>query len=139
MLHDFKNDELPPRAIFIEYIPNLHWIDLTNYSEARLAKFRQILDEFHDMGILHDDLYPRNMLIAKGEEGQEDRVLWIDFDLAWTNLPDDDQRREWFEDEKEIMQQFAGDLVRAEHDRLSEPFCPTLLIFCRHKITKKEN
>ena len=78
------------------------------------------------------------MLIAKGEEGQEDRVLWIDFDSAWTNLPDDDEHREWFEDEKEFLQQFADDLVRAEHDRLSESFCPTLLTFSRHKITKKE-
>lgn len=111
-LHGFKDDEVPPSAIFIEYVPNLHWIDLTNFSEAHLTKFRQVLDEFHDLCILHDDPHPRNMLIAKGEENEEDRVLWIDFDSAWTNLPDDDRRREWFEGEKLLVKQFAQELVR---------------------------
>ncbi|KAH7305456.1 hypothetical protein B0I35DRAFT_516291 [Stachybotrys elegans] len=119
MLHSFKEDEVPPCAIFIEYIPDLHMIDLTNFSEARLAKFLQILDEIHNLRILHDDTYPRNMLVARGNEGQEDRVIWIDFDCAWTNLPDDERHRQWFEDEKELVQYFAKALVGFEHHFLN--------------------
>lgn len=53
------------------------------------------------------------MLIAKCEECQEDRVLWIDFDSAWTNLPDGDRQRQMFKEKKLLLQQFTEDLVRS--------------------------
>ena len=112
-LRRFRRDKLLPAAIFIEYIPNLHRIDLTNFSEAYLAKFRQIVDEIHDLNIFHTDTYPRNMLIAKGQDGQEDRVLLIDFDRAYTDFPNDDRRREWIEEEKGFLAEFCEDLVSA--------------------------
>lgn len=110
-LHHFCNDKEPANAIFIEYIPNMQPISLTNFSEAHLSKVSNILKEIHDLRILHSDIYPRNMMVAKGEQGQEDRVLWIDFDAAWTNPPDDDWSRELFEEERLIMQYFAKVLV----------------------------
>ena len=79
------------------------------------------------------------MLIAKGEESQDDRVLWIDFDSAWTNLPDDERHREWFDEEKMLVLEFAECLVRPEHPQFSNSFSPTFLTSYRHRITKKGN
>lgn len=37
-LSNFEDDEVLPSDVFIEYILSLHWIDLTNFSEAHLVK-----------------------------------------------------------------------------------------------------
>ncbi|RAL13347.1 uncharacterized protein BO97DRAFT_477223 [Aspergillus homomorphus CBS 101889] len=78
-LSAFGYDEMSPKAILIEYVPDMKQIDLTNYTKARVDKLRDILLEMHDMRIMHNDTYPRNMMICSGEK---ERVLWIDFDVA---------------------------------------------------------
>ncbi|KAL4942662.1 hypothetical protein BDV06DRAFT_211633 [Aspergillus oleicola] len=61
----FVDDISPPNAILIEYIPNLHQIDLSNFSKPRLTKLRRILDKVHE-----------------AEQGGQERVFWIDFGSA---------------------------------------------------------
>ncbi|KAM3513100.1 hypothetical protein MY11210_003302 [Beauveria gryllotalpidicola] len=113
-LYMFHNDELPANAIFIEYVPNMHEIDLSNFSRERMAKLREILLEFHKMGVTHGDTYPRNMMIAPGSPGKEDRVLWVDFDSAQTlqleNLSE--INRDWIHEEIEMMDYFSEGLAK---------------------------
>lgn len=112
-LESFGEDELPPNAILLEYLPILHRIDLTNFSEKYPIQFSEILSGIHSLGILHDDPYPRNMVIVKGENGGDGRAMWIDFDSSMT-IPLD-KMGEWeqyrFDEEKLIVQQFGEALV----------------------------
>ncbi|TPX20461.1 hypothetical protein DIZ76_016350 [Coccidioides immitis] len=80
-LHAFANDEYPPSAIFLEYIPNLEMLDLNNYTQARMNKFLEGIREIHKALVEHGDPKPRNMLIVKGDR---ERVVWIDFNRANT-------------------------------------------------------
>ena len=81
----FRNDELSPNAVLIEYISGMQSLDLSNFSEMRMAKFRRILDSIHRAKVGHGDPYPRNMMIQLGDR---ERLLWIDFDRADT-FPED--------------------------------------------------
>ena len=81
----FHNDELPPSAVLIEYIPDMQSLDLSNFSVMRMAKFRRILDSIHRAKVSHGDPYPRNMMLQLGDR---ERLLLIDFDRADT-FPED--------------------------------------------------
>lgn len=85
-LKRFLKDKLLPNAIIIEYIPDLHEIDLSTFSEYRVATLRSILKSIPGVGIYHGDPYPRNMMVQENSE----RVLWIDFDRVQTF-----SKREW--------------------------------------------
>lgn len=65
-LHMFYEDKLPPNAIIIEYIPNMQPMCLSNFSKDYLDRFRHILDDIHQAGVLHGDAKPRNMMISRG-------------------------------------------------------------------------
>ncbi|KAE8353789.1 hypothetical protein BDV28DRAFT_156732 [Aspergillus coremiiformis] len=111
-LRMFLDDELPPNAILIEYIPNLQQIDLSNFSKQRLAELRQILGDFHNVNVLHGDARPRNMAVSLGEQ---ERVLWIDFDSAQT-FPEGEKRSQmqeiWIEEEVKTMDYFVDALAQ---------------------------
>ncbi|PKY03227.1 hypothetical protein P168DRAFT_291359 [Aspergillus campestris IBT 28561] len=110
----FLDDELPPNATVIEYIPNLQQIDLSNYTERRLETLRDILDEIHNAGVLHGDAYPRNMMVSLSP-GERDRVLWIDFDSAQTFAEGDSlssRQRQWVGDEVELVDYFVDALPK---------------------------
>jgi hypothetical protein len=66
-------------TVLIEYVADMHQMDLSTFSKSRLASLRAILREIHDAKICHGDVYPRNMMVVSGKP---DRVLWIDFDSA---------------------------------------------------------
>lgn len=106
----FIGDKSPPNAILMEYIANMESISLSNFSEHRLAELYHILKDIHRVGVLHGDPYPRNMMIAQGEQ---DRVLWIDFDSAQTfsEAPFSPKQEKWFKEETEMMDWFVKDLV----------------------------
>ncbi|KAB8263534.1 hypothetical protein BDV32DRAFT_118827 [Aspergillus pseudonomiae] len=110
-LYMFFHDILPPNAIFIEYIPNLQSIDLSNFSVQRLAKLREILDDIHRVQVLHGDAKPRNMMVSLGEY---ERVLWIDFDSAQTFSEGgrSPRQQEWIEEEDELVDYFVDALAR---------------------------
>lgn len=104
----FCDDELPPNAVLIEYIPFLQELDLNTFSETRIVKLREILDEIHQAKVVHHDAYPRNMMISL-EPGKEERVLWIDFDSAQTfpeNEPLSSLHETWLREENELVDYF---------------------------------
>ncbi|KAJ5407640.1 hypothetical protein N7509_001523 [Penicillium cosmopolitanum] len=103
----FVDDELPPTAIVIEYVPNMHRIDLTNFSPQNVQILRDILEDIHLAGVLHDDTYPRNMMISRDPSTKQVRVLWIDFDRAQTFSESlSEWQKEQLEEETEIMDEF---------------------------------
>lgn len=77
-----------------------------------MAKFRRILDDIHEANVLHGDPMPRNMMVSVS--GDEERVLWVDFDSAQT-FPDDGshpRQKVWVEGEDELVDYFIVALVR---------------------------
>lgn len=64
----------------MEYIPNLHQIDLSNYTKDRDVALQEVLHKIHSVHVCQGDPYPRTMMVQE-ETG---RVLWIDFDRAQT-------------------------------------------------------
>ena len=77
----FLDDPLPPNAVLIEYVAEMHQIDLSTFSKSRLASLHAIFGEVHDAKVYHGDAHPRNIMVVSGKP---DRVLWIDFDSAQT-------------------------------------------------------
>ncbi|KAJ9225219.1 hypothetical protein DTO027B5_6505 [Paecilomyces variotii] len=80
-LEMFLDDEYPPSAIFLEYIPNMEMITLNNYTQQRMDNLIAGIREIHKTLVLHGDLKPRNMMVVKDDP---ERVIWIDFDRAAT-------------------------------------------------------
>ncbi|EKV04502.1 Protein kinase-like domain [Penicillium digitatum] len=74
--------------------------------EAR--KLHQLLIEIHEAGIVHLALYPRNMLI----QGDTDRVLLIDYDLAQIFDPEHPEHPRFFTRERDLMDDFVEALGR---------------------------
>ena len=107
----FLNDKLLPNAILIEYVPHMQMIDLSTFSLARMDRLVGLLKRIHAARVLHDDTYPRNMMIVPGDPG---RALCIDFDRAQTfdlHKALTREQQEWFEEEAEMMDYFAKALV----------------------------
>ncbi|KMU73141.1 hypothetical protein CISG_03402 [Coccidioides immitis RMSCC 3703] len=102
-LRTFVNDEYPPSAIFLEYIPNLEMLGLNNYTQARMNKFLEGIREIHKALVEHGDPKPRNMLIVKDDP---ERVVWIDFNRA--NTYDEhritDRERAFLDEEEETVE-----------------------------------
>lgn len=118
-LDQFLKDRLRPRAVLIEHVPGLRQIDLLTYSDHALAKLKVILADIHEARVLHEDTYPRNMMVQENS----DRVLWIDFDRAQTfreDLPLTSRQEEWIDDESAIMDEFACALVLVNRGTLCE-------------------
>ncbi|RAH50001.1 uncharacterized protein BO95DRAFT_449768 [Aspergillus brunneoviolaceus CBS 621.78] len=94
-LHLFDEDSRPPNAIFIEYVPNLQPIDLSDFSERRLAKVRKILEDIHPAN-------SRNMTASLEDY---ERILWIDFNPALIVSEHDLSSRQerWIADEVEMI------------------------------------
>ncbi|OJD26949.1 hypothetical protein ACJ73_01672 [Blastomyces percursus] len=80
-LKKFLEDEYPPSALFLEYIPNMEEISLHNYTKVRMNNLLLGIREIHKAGVEHNDIRPRNMLIVKDDPN---RVVWIDFNRANT-------------------------------------------------------
>ncbi|KAJ5801562.1 uncharacterized protein N7518_003630 [Penicillium psychrosexuale] len=78
---DFAHDKLNPSAILLEYLPNAEKLNCVNYSDALYPQAIEGLKEIHRAGVQHRDIYPRNMLLVRGNP---DRMVWIDFDVATT-------------------------------------------------------
>lgn len=78
-LQSLKRDEGLPKALLLEYLPNATRISVDNISlelaDAALRSFYHI----HASYVVHRDVHGRNILVLEGG-----RVVWIDFDAAWT-------------------------------------------------------
>ena len=92
VIDDFDRDLLPSPApacveeslgacaILLEYIPGLQQLNAETYTEERWETVLRILGKIHEAGVLHNDAGQYNIGFSMGEE----RVLWLDFDMATT-------------------------------------------------------
>ncbi|EED17857.1 conserved hypothetical protein, partial [Talaromyces stipitatus ATCC 10500] len=99
-------DKQLPNAVLIEYIPDLHRINLSTYSDHRMVGFCTILEKIYAVGIYHGNPYPRNMTV----QTSTNRVVCIDFDLAQTFSGN---RLDWqrMKDEKFMVDESCEDLT----------------------------
>lgn len=74
-LVNFHNDEQLVDAILLEYIPNMQRLYLGNVTRSRMLKLRSTLQEIHDARVLHDDIYPRNMMVLPSLDGDQDEQV----------------------------------------------------------------
>ncbi|OQD72918.1 hypothetical protein PENDEC_c018G03957 [Penicillium decumbens] len=80
-LRHYSRDKFHPRAILLEYLPNAESLNCVNYSDALYPQAIKGMKEIHRAGVLHEDIYPKNLLLVRGNP---DRLVWIDFDVATT-------------------------------------------------------
>ena len=73
------NDKFQPSAILLEYLADSEPLNCVNYSKERLDKAMEALVQVHSALVVHNDLYPKNILIVPGTP---ERVVLIDFDVA---------------------------------------------------------
>ncbi|KAJ9240620.1 hypothetical protein DTO271D3_6580 [Paecilomyces variotii] len=106
-LNMFVEDEYPPSAILLEYLPNVEMIHLHNYTTERADRFIEGIKEIHKALIFHGDTKPRNMLLVK-DDPDPDRVIWIDFDRADTYHEDQitERQRSFLREEEGIVVSF---------------------------------
>ncbi|RAL01334.1 uncharacterized protein BO80DRAFT_493445 [Aspergillus ibericus CBS 121593] len=103
------DDGRPMSAVLLEYIDDMHQLDLSTFSQSRLDELERILQDIHKAGVLHGDPDPRNMMICPGQNGKQDRVLWIDFDSAQL-LPEGElspRQQMWLQEENDLMDYFV--------------------------------
>ncbi|KAJ5115672.1 hypothetical protein N7456_000020 [Penicillium angulare] len=118
-LNNFLNDKFHPSAILLEYLANPEPLNCVNFSRERHAKAMEALAQVHGALVVHNDIYPKNILIVPGSP---ERVVSIDFDVAKTfptkELLDQDlgirgpkpmQSCEW---EIALLEDFGNALVR---------------------------
>ncbi|PGH11055.1 hypothetical protein AJ79_05097 [Helicocarpus griseus UAMH5409] len=104
-LKDFVNDEYPPTAIFLEYIPNMKELHWTNYNEKRMRNFVDGINKIHKALVFHGDIHPRNMMTV---EDDPERAIWIDFDRAQTfNEKPSERQQKWIDFENELVDELA--------------------------------
>ncbi|GAM88683.1 hypothetical protein ANO11243_067170 [Dothideomycetidae sp. 11243] len=111
-LIDFASDVVPPASILLEYIPDMHMLDLSTFTIERGERFKQMLRVIHSLGILHGDVEARHMMV----QPSTGRTLWLDFDCAQTFLPDRIPARwpQFFQTELATVDQLVKALVRPE-------------------------
>lgn len=80
-LNSFLNDKLHPNAILLEYLASSEPLNCVNYSKERHAKAMEALAQVRSALVVHNDIYPKNILIVNGNP---ERVVLIDFDVAKT-------------------------------------------------------
>lgn len=74
--------EYYPHAVLIEYIPDAETADrfelgrLHHYHPVQSASLRNALREMHNLGVIHTDIKPDNLLLGR------DRAVLIDFGYA---------------------------------------------------------
>lgn len=134
-LEMFLDDEYPPSAIFLEYIPNMEMITLNNYTQQRMDNLIAGIREIHKALVLHGDLKPRNMMVVKDDP---ERVIWIDFNRAQTyeEASITDSEKSLLEDEEITLVYFKEFLVSSP---VIEIYESRFLILSRNTIWKKGN
>ncbi|PGH07899.1 hypothetical protein AJ80_07939 [Polytolypa hystricis UAMH7299] len=83
-LDTFHDDLHRPCAILLEYLPHAEPLNCENYTRHRIQKAILGIQAVHRARVVHNDPYPKNVLIIPGmaSNGIDDRVVWVDFDIA---------------------------------------------------------
>jgi hypothetical protein len=110
----FLDDEYPPKALLLEYIPDMEAMHWTNYTDAKRDNLIRGLEEIHAAGVIHDEIHPRNMMVVKGDS---EKAIWIDFDRAQTWDKDNlsDEQKGWLRFESELAADQLGMMVCTVH------------------------
>ncbi|PYI09833.1 hypothetical protein BO78DRAFT_362358 [Aspergillus sclerotiicarbonarius CBS 121057] len=119
-LDHFANDINKPRGILLEFLPNTERLNCVNYSDNRFQVAMQGLKEIHQAKVLHNDPYPRNILIVHGDP---ERIVWVDFDVSMSysdSQLQDGRVQMWFEEEIKWAANF-GSLLRKDQERGEAP------------------
>jgi tRNA A-37 threonylcarbamoyl transferase component Bud32 len=109
-LRRFLDEERPPSAIFLEYIPNMVTILPEHYTKERVESMMRGIRQIHKALVLHFDSYPRNIKVF---ENDPEQVIWIDFDRVQTYDADTitERNKTLIEEEEEDVHLFAESLV----------------------------
>ncbi|PWY71804.1 hypothetical protein BO94DRAFT_560255 [Aspergillus sclerotioniger CBS 115572] len=119
-LDRFANDINKPGAILLEFLPKTESLNCVNYSNDCFKVAMQGLKEVHQAKVLHNDPYPKNILIVHGDP---ERIVWVDFDVSMSysdSQLQDSRVRIWFEDEIEWAASF-GNILRKDQERGEPP------------------
>lgn len=83
-LNTFLGDLHHPCAILLEYLPHAEPLNCENYTQDRIQRAILGIQAVHRARVLHNDPYPKNVLIVPGmaSNGSDDRAVWVDFDIA---------------------------------------------------------
>ncbi|KAL2811077.1 hypothetical protein BDW59DRAFT_155583 [Aspergillus cavernicola] len=97
-LREFVHDKFHPSAILLEYLPNAESLNCENYSDSRYHHAIEGMKHIHNAHVHHQDIYPKNILIVPGTQ---ERVVWVDFDVATTfsNVGTNEEQYSEYEDE----------------------------------------
>ncbi|OSD08689.1 hypothetical protein PYCCODRAFT_1473256 [Trametes coccinea BRFM310] len=87
-----KEDELPPKALLLEWFEGAQQLSIDNVTPAIADAGLRALYRVHASFVMHGDVHRRNILVLPGG-----RVVWIDFDAAFAaceSTPDNPMRRQ---------------------------------------------
>ncbi|KAL4799002.1 hypothetical protein BDV19DRAFT_385679 [Aspergillus venezuelensis] len=63
----FKKDEYPPKGVILEYVEWLTKIYYINFIEKRMDNLMSIYKEIQAVGVYHNDIHPRNLMVFEDE------------------------------------------------------------------------
>ena len=55
-----------PRAILLEYLPNAESLNCVNYSDTLYPQVIKGMQEIHQAGVYHQDIYPKTFSLSGG-------------------------------------------------------------------------
>ncbi|KAF8517050.1 hypothetical protein BU17DRAFT_92222 [Hysterangium stoloniferum] len=82
-------DEVPPRALLLEYLEDTEQLSLENFTPPIGSAVLGALERIHSVGIIHRDTVTRNILVHP-----DGKTFWIDFENAYT-FPPEVMESEW--------------------------------------------
>ena len=80
--------------------------DYPNYTDARAQSLIEGTNEIQAAGVMHGDVYPRNMMVFEDEvDPERKRAMYVDFDSAQTYNLDriPDRQKEWMQIENGVV------------------------------------
>ncbi|EER45817.1 conserved hypothetical protein [Histoplasma capsulatum H143] len=109
-LNAFQHDTDFPSAILIEYLPKPLEMNCVTYTAECMQKAVIGIQKVHSALVEHNDPYPKNILIVPSNQGDQERVIWVDFDIAIVYPNDtyiEKKGRSRIEFETEVVESFG--------------------------------
>ncbi|KAJ5569497.1 uncharacterized protein N7459_008927 [Penicillium hispanicum] len=109
-LQHFGRDKFKPRAILLEFLPDSESLNCVNYFDALYPQAVEGMKEIHRAGVHHQDVWPKNLLLVRGDP---DRLVWVDFDVATTFTDFGPKELAYCDHEMALAENIGKLLVRA--------------------------